>query len=621
MLIHRAALPADGGTIPLVCSRGAFCPERRDRSAVKLAPRRALRDAASYVGLVGSTLALIAVWSGEARAAEPVHATEQMVVTANPHASEAGIRILRAGGSAVDAAIAVQLVLSLVEPQSSGVGGGAFMLVHDRPDEPGESAGILAYEGREMAPAAVTPGMFLGEIGGEASFLSVAFGGLSVGVPGAMRMLELAHRDHGRLPWAELFVPAIELAERGIEVSPRLNFLLERFRGIAQAERFRAYFYNRDGEPREIGFRLVNSDYAATLRLLAGQGAEPMYTGELAERIVEAVTNNTIRPGSMTLEDLANYEARTTTPVCSPYRQWRVCGPRPPSSGGVAVQQILGILEAFDPPALTENPVRSIHLMAEASRLAFADRNVYLGDPDFVDVPVAALLNGEYLRSRAALIDPQRALESVSAGSPRPDLAWNLAPGTPTEVESTSHFSIIDRWGDAVSMTTTVQGAFGSQLMVGGFILNNQLTDFSFVPEVDGRLVANRAEPRKRPLSSMSPSLVYDAEGRLRLLVGSPGGTRIINYVAQAIVAVLDRGLNIQDAVTEPHFVAQDRVLELEQDTAVVEHAEALRALGHNVAPRTLNSGLHGIAIDYTGDGRVLLGGADPRREGVAIGD
>ena len=433
-----------------------------------------MRDAASYAGLVGSTLALIAVWSGEARAAEPVQATEQMVVTANPYASEAGIRILRAGGSAVGAAIAVQLVLSLVEPQSSGVGGGAFMLVHDRPDEPGEPTGILAYEGREMAPAAVTPGMFLDENGGVASFLSVAFGGLPVGVPGAMRMLDLAHRDHGRLPWAELFVPAIELAERGFEVSPRLYFLLERFRGIAQAERFRSYFYDGDGEPREIGFRLVNADFAATLRLLAAQGAEPMYSGELAERIVEAVTNNAIRQGSMTLEDLASYDARTTTPVCSPYRQWRVCGPRPPSSGGMAVQQILGILEAYAPPDLTEDPVRSIHLIAEASRLAFADR-----------------------------------------------------------------------WGDAVSMTTTVQGAFGSQLMVGGFILNNQLTDFSFVPEVDGRVVANRAEPRKRPLSSMSPSLVYDAQGRLRLLVGSPGGTRIINYVAQTIVAVLDRELNV----------------------------------------------------------------------------
>ena len=585
---------------------------------------RALRLALAFSTVPG--------WLGHASAADPVSGTEQMVVAANPHASEAGIGMLRAGGSAVDAAIAVQLVLSLVEPQSSGIGGGAFMLVHDMPDDephapgrssvpPGEAPVIVVYDGRETAPATVTPDMFLNEHGGEASFLSVAFGGLAVGVPGAMRMLERAHRAHGRLPWAELFTPAIELAERGFEVSPRLHLLLERFRGIAQAERFRAYFYDEDGEPREPGYRLVNPEYAATLRLLAAQGAEPMYAGALAERIVAAVTNDTIRPGGMTLEDLGRYEARTAPALCSPYRQWRVCGPRPPSSGGIAVQQILGIVESYDAPAFTGDPVRSIHLVAEASRLAFADRNLYLGDPDFVDVPVAALLDRGYLRSRAALIDPEGALESVSPGSPQPDLAWNFAPGKPTEVESTSHFSIVDRWGDAVSMTTTVQGPFGSQLMVGGFILNNQLTDFSFVPEVDGRLVANRAEPGKRPLSSMSPSLVYDAEGRLRLLVGSPGGTRIINYVAQAIVAVLDRGLNIQDAVAEPRFVAQDRVLELERDTAILEHGDALRALGHDVAPQTLNSGLHGIAIDYTEDGRVLSGGADPRREGVAIGD
>ncbi len=566
-------------------------------------------------------------WLAGASAEEPVRATEQMVVTANPHASEAGIRILRAGGSAVDAAIAVQLVLSLVEPQSSGVGGGAFMLVHDVPDDQpspnpaGGFAEIVAYEGRETAPAAATPEMFLDDRGRESSFLDVAFGGLSVGVPGAMRMLERAHRDHGRLPWAELFVPAIELAESGFEVSPRLYFLLDRFRRVAQAERFRAYFYDEDGDPRETGYRLVNSEYAATLRLLVAQGADAMYTGELAGRIVEAVTNNVIRPGGMTLEDLANYEARTTTALCSPYRQRRVCGPRPPSSGGIAVQQILGILEAFDVPALTDDPVQSIHLLAEASRLAFADRNLYLGDPDFVAVPVAALLNREYLGSRAALIDPDRALDSVLPGSPQPDIAWNFAPGKPTEVESTSHFSIVDRWGDAVSMTTTVQGAFGSQLMVGGFILNNQLTDFSFVPEVDGRPVANRPQPRKRPLSSMSPSLIYDADGRLRLLVGSPGGTRIINYVAQAIVAALDQGLNIQDAVAAPHFVAQDRLLELEQGTAIVDHSAALRRLGHDVAQRTLNSGLHGIAIDYVDGGRVLSGGADPRREGVAVGD
>ena len=619
--VHRAALPAAAGASPTAFGRRVIQPERHDWRSDNRAPRLSRRGQGLCVGLLGFSLALTGIWPTAARAAEPVRASEQMVVAANPHAAEAGIRILRDGGSAVDAAIAVQLVLSLVEPQSSGIGGGAFMLVHDMPDAPGEAPGTVAYDGRETAPAAATPGMFLDGSGQAASFPAVAFGGLAVGVPGVMRMLERAHRDHGRLAWAELFAPAIELAERGFEVSPRLHFLLDRFRGAAQAERFRTYFYDEDGEPRETGFRLFNTEYAATLRLLAAEGADAMYAGELAGRIVEAVTNDTIRPGGMTLEDLANYQARTTTPLCSPYRQWRICGPRPPSSGGIAVQQILGIVGALDPPALPADPVQSIHLIAEASRLAFADRNLYLGDPDFVDVPVTALLSPEYLRSRAELIDRERALESVSPGSPQPDLAWNFAPDKPKEVESTSHLSIVDRWGDAVSMTTTVQGAFGSQLIVGGFILNNQLTDFSFVPEVNGRLVANRAEPLKRPLSSMTPSLVFGADGRLRLVVGSPGGTRIINYVAQAITAVVDRELNIQDAVAEPHFVAQDRTLELEQGTAVLDHADALRALGHNVAPRTLNSGLHGIAIDYTDDGRVLSGGSDPRREGVAIGD
>ncbi|WP_428100257.1 gamma-glutamyltransferase [Candidatus Rariloculus sp.] len=582
--------------------------------------------------ILACSFAVTCAWLARASAAEPVRATEQMVVAANPYAAEAGIGILRGGGSAVDAAIAVQLVLSLVEPQSSGIGGGAFMLVFDAPDDqpssarrssapPGQAADIIAYEGRETAPAAATPDMFLDDNGRAASFPAVAFGGLSVGVPGAMRMLELAHRDHGRLPWPDLFAPALDLAERGFEVSPRLHFLLDRFNDVARGERFRAYFYDDDGEPREPGFRLVNTEYAATLRTLAAQGADAMYTGELADRIVDTVRNDTMRAGRMTHEDLRAYEARTTTPLCSPYRQWRVCGPRLPSSGGVTVQQILGILQAFDLPAIAGDPVQSVHLIADASRLAFADRNFYLGDPDFVAAPVAALLSGEYLRGRAALIDRRRALESVSPGSPQPDLAWNFAPSEPTEVASTSHFSIGDRWGDAVSMTTSVQGAFGSQLMTGGFILNNQLTDFSFAPEIDGKPVANRAEPRKRPLSSMTPSVVLDADGRLRLIVGSPGGTRIINFVAQAIVAVLDWELNIQDAVAAPHFVAQGRSIELERGTDILDHAEQLRALGHNVVSRNLNSGLHGMTVDYTDGGRVLSGGADPRREGVALGD
>ena len=554
-------------------------------------------------------------------AAEPVRAESQMVVAANPHASEAGIRILRAGGSAFDAAIAVQLVLSLVEPQSSGIGGGAFLLHFDAPDDGVTAAEVAAYQGREAAPAGATPDMFLDSRGNERSFAEVGFGGLSVGVPGVMRMLELAHAEHDRLPWADLFVPAIELAELGFDVSPRLYFLLDWFKNFARDEAFKAHYYDADGEAYVTGHRLINLEYAATLRLLAHEGAEAMYRGPLAEAIVDAVTGNALLAGRMTLADLASYRAERAAPLCTPYRQWRVCGPRLPSSGGVAVQQILGILATFDLPALSDDAVTAIHLVSEASRLAFADRNYYLGDPDFVAAPVAELLSPAYLEARAALIDPAAALDTVTHGMPAAVVGFDYAPSALTELTSTSHFSIVDRWGDAVSMTTSVQGAFGSQLMVGGFILNNQLTDFSFEPAAGGRPVANAAAAGKRPLSSMSPTIVLDERGRLRVLIGSPGGTRIINFVVQALIGVLDWGLDIEAAVAAPHFVARDEPIELEERSDLLAYADALRALGHDVVERDLNSGLHGIVVDYREQGSRLSGGVDPRREGLAIGD
>ncbi len=557
-----------------------------------------------------------------ARAADPVTAERRLVVAANPHASEAGIRILRAGGSAADAAIAVQLVLSLVEPQSSGIGGGAFALYLDAAAEDSpRDARIRAYQGRERAPSAATPELFLDADGEPLSFFEAGFGGLAVGVPGVMRMLETLHRDQGRLPWAELFDPAIELAEQGFEISPRLFSLLERFKRFAEAEGFREHYFDADGEPYPVGHTLVNADYAETLELLAERGADVMYTGELAREIVAAVRDNDLRAGHLTLEDLEAYEAERLEPLCSPYREWRVCGPRLPSSGGVTTQQILGMLGHFELAGAPGSDVRALHLVAEASRLAFADRGLYLADPEFVDVPVAELLGAGYLRERASLISDARAMDAAEPGRPLARAAWHYSPSPPSEVQSTSHFSIVDEWGDAVSMTSSVQSAFGSQLMVGGFLLNNQLTDFSFVPERDGEPVANRPGPRKRPLSSMSPTIVLDGDGRMRLVVGSPGGTRIINYVTQALVGVLDGGLDVQAAVEAPHFVAQDGPIELEEGTELVELGGELEALGHRVVPRGLNSGLHGIAVDYGESGRVLSGGADPRREGVAIGD
>ena len=430
--------------------------------------------------------------------------------SANPYASEAGRRILRAGGGAVDAAIAVQLVLTLVEPQSSGIGGGAFMLVYAAPDD-GDAGAITAYEGRETAPAAATPDMFLGANGRQESFANVGVGGLAVGVPGALRMLELAHREHGRLPWADLFAPAIELAENGFPVSPRLFGLLNGFKRFARGDDFRRYFYDASGEPHPVGHLLKNPEYAAALKALAAAGgAEPMHTGELAAAIAAEIRDNNVRPGRMTLEDLARYEANVSPPLCTPYREWRVCGPQLPSSGGVTTQQVLGILAQLELPDVRTQPVQAIHLFAEASRLAFADRNLYLGDAKFVAAPVAGLLDAGYLRERASLIDPDKAMASVAPGNPLPAAAWRYAPGAASERPSTSHFSIVDRFGDAVAMTTSVQGAFGSQLMVGGFILNNQLTDFDYVPAVGGKPVANRVEGGKRPLSSMAPTMLLD---------------------------------------------------------------------------------------------------------------
>jgi len=569
-------------------------------------------------GLVVAALAAVAFGS-DAQPAAPVEARTQLVVTANPHASAAGREILRAGGSAVDAAIAVQLVLTLVEPQSSGIGGGAFMLVYDAPEE-GDAGTIAAYEGREAAPAAATPDMFM-NAGRPESFANVGVGGLSVGVPGALRMLELAHREHGRLPWARLFEPAIALAQQGFEVSPRLHSLLDGFKRFARGDDFREYFYDAGGEPRPVGFKLMNPEYAGTLRLLAAQGAEPMHTGDLAAAITAEVRDNNVRPGRMTAQDLADYRAHTMAPLCTPYRVFRVCGPQLPSSGGVTTQQVLGILGAFDLPPISTEPVRAIHLFVEANRLAFADRNLYLADAEFVDAPVALLLDPSYLRARAALIDPSKALGSVTPGNVLPAAAWQFAAGTPSERPSTSHFSIVDRFGDAVGMTTSVQGAFGSQLMVGGFILNNQLTDFDYVPEIGGKPVANRIEGGKRPLSSMSPTMLLDERGRLRLVVGSPGGTRIIGFVAQTIVGVVDWDLDVQQAVAAPHFLSEGEPVELEEGTPITGYEAALEALGHTVAPRNMNSGLHAIAIEYTRRGRTLEGGVDPRREGVALGD
>jgi len=553
-----------------------------------------------------------ATFGDESAGRAAVRAESQMVAAANPHAAAAGLAMLRRGGGAIDAAIAMQMVLNVVEPQSSGIGGGAFLLFHDR-----SSGTTSAYDGRETAPAAATPDMFLAADGAPMPFFEAVVGGLAVGVPGLLRMLELAHRDNGRLPWRDLFAPAIKLAEEGFAISPRLNALIARDPYLQTFAAARVYFYDQDGAPRPVGFHRRNPVLARTLRMIAEGGADAFYAGPIARDIVVAVRGAMPGPGRLTERDLATYRAVRRKPLCGPYRAWRVCGMPPPTSGGVTILQILGILDYFNVASHPAGSVDAVHLMAEASRLAYADRGRYLADPDFIDIPVAGLLSRDYLRRRASAIRLDRSLGAATAGVPStPHGAF--APQAPRpERASTSHLSVVDDAGDVVAMTLSIENVFGSRLMVRGFLLNNQLTDFSFVSRQDELEVANSVAPGKRPRSSMAPTLVFDRHGRLVMAVGSPGGSAIIGYVAKTIVAVLDWRYDIQAAIDLPHHVNLNGPVFLEQDTAIEALAPGLRARGHKVVIRPLNSGLHGITIDDAG----LAGGADRRREGVAIGD
>ena len=546
------------------------------------------------------------------RAVESRHA---MIVAANPLAVDAGMRVLAQGGSAVDAAVAIQLVLNVVEPQSSGIGGGAFMLVHN-----GRSGLLTAYDGRETAPAAARPDRFLDASGKPLGFRDAVIGGRSVGVPGVLRLLELAHRQYGKRQWAQLFQPAIALAENGFAVSPRLHAAIAADGYLAQGNA-RAIFYNVDGTPLAAGQLLRNPALAATLKRIATGGADAFYNGSIARDIVDTVDGNARNPGDITLADLANYKAKVREPVCGRYRAYKVCGVPLPSSGGVSVLQMLGILEPFAMKDIDAGSLMSVHLFSEAGRLAYADRDAYLADPDFV-VPPPGLLDPAYLRSRSALIRPDASMGRAAPGVPLalPGTAQKVASGAGVTLElpSTSHFSIVDRSGNAVAMTTTVENAFGSRLMTqGGFLLNNQLTDFAFVPEVDGKPVANRVEGGKRPRSAMAPTIVYDHRGHVFMVVGSPGGPAIINYVAKTLVGVLDWRLDPQAAVDLPNVGSRNGPTELERGTSAVDLASKLQAIGHETRVMNHTSGLHAIVRTPTG----WIGGADPRREGVVRGD
>ncbi|MBK6981588.1 MAG: gamma-glutamyltransferase [Betaproteobacteria bacterium] len=539
-----------------------------------------------------------------------VAAQRHVVVAAHPLAAEAGRRMLDKGGAAVDAAIATQLVLGLVEPHASGLGGGAFLLVHDA-----KGKRTLAYDGRETAPSGAQPQLFVGADGKSMPFQAAVVGGRSVGVPGTLRLLEVAHARHGRLDWAALFQPAIEIAEKGFAMSPRLFELVGKDKSLADQPATRAYFFGADGKPLPVGTLVKNPEYAKTLRAMAAGGSDAFYTGEIAADIVAAVRGHK-NPGSMTLEDLSGYRVRDVELLCGRYRDWNLCGMPPSSSGGIAVLQMLGMLEGRDMAKVRPGSAEAVHLLSEAGRLAFADRNRYVGDDRFVDVPVAGLVDRGYLAERAKLIAAEKSMVRAQPGTP-PGLKVAMADDPVDEVAGTSHIAIVDGQGNAVSMTSTIEGFFGSKQMVRGFLLNNELTDFNFQPLEEGRVVANSVAPGKRPRSSMGPFVVYEAKsGRLEQVVGSPGGSLIINYVAKALVATLDWRMDMQSAIDLPNFGSRGGPTEIEKGTELEAVSAALKAMGHEVRAIDMTSGLAGIRRTAKG----WEAGADPRREGVALG-
>lgn len=541
-----------------------------------------------------------------------------MVAAAHPLAADAGYEMLKAGGSAIDAGIAVQMVLTLVEPQSSGIGGGVFIVHHDGKQ-------VQTIDGRETAPAAATPDLFMQD-GRPLGFIDAVVGGRSVGVPGTLRALELAHRQHGKLPWKQLFQPAIRLAEEGFAISPRLADFL-RDAGIAASLKrdadAQAYFYAADGSPRAAGTVLRNPALAALLRDVAERGPVAMHEGPVARNLVAKVRGHAGNAGAITEADVAGYHAKLREPLCFDHLAWRVCGMAPPSSGTLALAQVLGMLSKHDLAALPPsgqalNP-RAVHLLTEAYRLAYADRDRYVADPDFVDLPggdARALLNPVYLAQRASLIG-ERSMGTAAPGVPLPLLA-GLADDRSPELPSTSHVSVVDGRGNALSMTMTIEHVFGSRLMVHGFMLNNELTDFSFLPSVNGVPVANRVQGGKRPRSSMTPLLVFDrASGELLMSVGSPGGAYIISFVGKVLVGVLDWKLPVQAAMALPNFGSRNGPTELESTPETLALADALRALGHEVRLMRLGSGLNGVQRTPQG----WIGGTDPRGEGAVRGD
>nr|WP_194575171.1 gamma-glutamyltransferase [Vibrio anguillarum] len=541
-----------------------------------------------------------------------VKAKHWMVTAANPLATEAGADILRQGGNAIDAMVTTQLMLGLVEPQSSGIGGGSFLVYWDA-----KKKALTTFDGRETAPLNATPNLFLDSTGKPLQFYDAVVGGRSVGTPGTVKLLWETHHQYGKLEWARLIEPVAKLAEQGFEVSPRLATLIaEDKERLSRFPATKAYFFDAQGDPLKTGTLLKNPEYAATLNAIAKHGAKAFYQGDIAKDIIYTVQNAAGNPGVLAQQDFDTYQVKQREPICAPYQSYQVCGMGLPSSGALTVGQILSITEQYDLKGWGAKEVNSWQVLGDASRLAFADRGLYMADQDYVPVPTQGLLDKSYLAERAQLIQPGKALTSAEAGNPPWHNAQLRSPDQSIELPSTSHFNIVDREGNVVSYTTSIENAFGSRLFVRGFLLNNELTDFSFATHSDGRPIANRLEPGKRPRSSMAPTVVLH-NNQPYLAIGSPGGSRIIGYVAQALIAHLQWGMDIQAAISQPHVLNRFGEMELEKGTQAEQFKPALESMGAKVAIRDLNSGLHAIRITEQG----LEGAADPRREGVAIGE
>lgn len=542
---------------------------------------------------------------------QSVTAEKFMVTAANPLAVEAGYNVLKSGGSAADALVAVQTVLGLVEPQSSGLGGGAFLVYYDAKQKK-----ITTFDGRETAPLAAKPELFQDKKGKPLAFYDAVVGGRSVGTPGTVKLLSTLHKRYGKKDWQALFQPAKTLATNGFSVSERLASSIDNDKKrLSRYPDTKAYFFNKDGEPLKEGSLLVNKAYAETLESLAKDGEAAFYSGQIGKDIVAKVTGISDNPGYLSQKDFYNYDVIEREAVCAGYHQYEVCGMGPPSSGALTIGQILGIVEQFDLKAMGPNDPQSWQIIGDASRLAFADRGRYMADTDFVPMP-AGLLNKEYLASRAALITKGKALTEVTPGTPPWKDKIALADDQSIELPSTTHIVIVDKEGNIISMTSTVENSFGSRLMSHGFILNNELTDFSFASYKNGYPIANRIEPGKRPRSSMAPTIIME-NNKPYMAIGSPGGSRIIGYLAQTLIAHFDWGMPLQDAINMPHLLNRFGTYDLEEGTGAIRFKAPLEKMGFKVNIRDLNSGIQGVLFN---NGK-LIGGADPRREGIVMGD